>query len=190
MLSATLQLLREREFVRGEDTVDRRAMAARIAEILSTRLVQSADEDEVQAKALLVPEISFQLLGEVEDEDVDEELVQLVRALVGAEGYVQAALEDGRVLCSARVSRRYDNGNGGVTIRKAGRFVSDSPEAIELYYEKAATAAIVRAAMTAQRRMEIAERRQPALGERRRALVDEARKGMRAALPVKAGDDE
>src|SRR5438034_1286470 len=89
LLDATFALFREHGFVRGDEQVDRKAAAKSAAVILQEKPVASTDFDEITNATLLVPELSTQMFGDIEDEDAETEVHGILRALIQSAGLVQ-----------------------------------------------------------------------------------------------------
>jgi hypothetical protein len=187
LLESTLSLFREHGFVRGEEQVDRQAAAASAAGIFKEKPVASIDFEEITAKTLLTPELSTAMFGDIDDEDTEAEVCGILRDLTQAGGLVQDKLEDGLVLCSARITRRYE---GGVTVKSTGRFVSSNPEVVEQYYEQPAANRAVKSMATLKSRFELAERRVPELAQRRQAILAATYREMRRELPMPGEDGQ
>jgi hypothetical protein len=183
MLPETLTHLREHDFMRG-DQVDRVKLADRCRELLLAKPVRSAEQEEIQDKALIVPELRYTLLGEAADQEVERELDLLINPLVGANGIVQKGLENGYVLCAAQVSRKLGNGDGTITIKRRGRFVSDNPDAIEEHFWTPALARLSSAMTMVADRLDLGVRRQPALTARKPAQIAKAHERIRLELPM------
>lgn len=184
MLPETLSHLREHGYVRG-DQADRAKLAEGCRDLLIGKPVGSADEAEIQEKALIVAELRYTLLGEAENEDVERDLDLLITPLVGAGGIVQKSLENGYVLCAAQVTRKLShNGDGMITIKRRGRFVSDNPDAIELYFWQPAMARLSSGMETVKGRLELGTRRQPALATRQQPAIAKMHEKMQLELPM------
>ena len=187
MLPETLNHLREHGFVRG-DQADRAQLADRCRELLLAKPVGSADEAEIQEKAIIVAELRYSLLGEAANEDVERELDLLITPLVGGNGLVQKGLENGYVLCAAQVTRKLgNNGDGTITIKRRGRFVSSDPAAIEQYFWAPAMQRLSSAMETVKSRLELGTRRQPELAARQQPTIAKAHEQMTLELPLRTG---
>jgi hypothetical protein len=185
MLPQTITHLREHGYARGEERVDRAGLATACAALLLEQPVAAAGE--IQERALIVPEIRFRLLGAVDGEDVESELDLLVGQLTSSDGPVQHKLEDGVVLCSAQVTRKLsNNGETTVTLRRAGRFVTSSPDLVADYFVAPAVERLVRQGQTLKARLELGVRRVPELEGRELAIVTKAHEQLAIALPREA----
>jgi hypothetical protein len=174
MLTTTYQHLADRGFTRGQAQIDRVAIGAAIAKLLAESPVESEDLDEIQAKALIVAEIRNRVLGDSDDEEVERELDTIVSGLSGMNSVTQAKLDDGVVLCAARVSRKLTNDQGEtVTIRRVGRFVTSIPALIDYWVPMRAK--LLRDAEQLRDRIDLASRRVPALEQSGRELLGRAR---------------
>jgi hypothetical protein len=173
MLPATQQYLAERDFVQGT-RINRLAIAQACANLLASDPVTM--DDEIQAKAKIVAEIRHAILGDPGDPEVAIELDTLISGLTGMNSATQGKLENGYVLCSARVKRELsNNGHGTVPVSRAGRFVTSTPDLIVAFYWVPQRNKLVHDAEMLSDRVDIGTRRQPQLGEHRRPLLTEAR---------------
>lgn len=187
MLPEVLNHLREHGLVRG-DQADRVEIAKRCRDMLLQHPVANADEAEIQEKALIVPELRYTLLGEAESEEVERELDLLVTPLVGGNGLVQRNLENGFVLCAAPVSRKLaHNGEGSITVKRRGRFVTENPDLIERFFWEPGAARLSAAMAAVKDRLELASKRQPLLLERQQPLILKMHERLALELPVNAG---
>jgi hypothetical protein len=190
MLPETLSQLREHGLVRG-DQADRVEIADRCREQLLAKPVAAAEEAEIQEKALIVAEMRYTLLGEAANEDVERELDLLITPLVGGNGLVQKSLENGYVLCAAQVTRKLSrNGEGSITIKRRGRFVTENPDLIEQYFWTPAAARLSSAMETVKDRLELASRRQPLLTARQQPLILKMHEQIALELPLKTGEQQ
>jgi len=187
LLESTIALFRDAGHVRGEEQVDRKSAASAIAEIFKAKPVTSTDFDEITTKTLLTPELSTQMFGDIVDEETEAEVHSILRDLIQASGQVQDALEDGLVLCSARVTRRYE---GGVTVKSVGRFVSSDADVVEQYYEQPSANRAIKGMATLKNRFELAERRIPALAQRRKAILAATYQQMQLELPMPGAEQQ
>jgi hypothetical protein len=186
MLPETLAHLKEHNFLRG-DHPDRDGLADGCLGLLLERPVETADEDEIQAKALIVPELRYRLLGAGVNEDVERELEMLLGPLVSLkpEAKVQDKLENGFVLCAKSVTRKLgNNGEGTITINRKGRFVTSVPELIEQYFWLPQYERLTRDAEGLNKRLELGTRRQPALNARRQPMISQAHEKLQLELPL------
>jgi hypothetical protein len=184
MLPETLSHLRNRELILG-DRINRSEIADRCRAMLIEKPVESTDMNEIDDKAMIVPEIRHRVLGDAESEEVERELDAIITSLVGADGKVQEELENGYVLCAAQVTRRLDhNGHGSVTIRRRGRFVTSNADAIEEYYWNPAASRLTSSMKAVAKRLEIGARRQPQLQARRPLVIMRAHEQIRLELPA------
>jgi hypothetical protein len=190
MLPETLSHLREHGLVRG-DQADRVVIAERCRDELLKKPVADDDQAEIQEKALIVPELRYTLLGEAEDEEVERELDLLVTPLVGGNGLVQKHLENGFVLCAAPVTRKLThNGEGSITVKRRGRFVTENPDLIERYFWTPAAERLSAAMEAVKNRLELASQRQPLLMARQQPLILKMHERLALELPVKTGDGQ
>jgi hypothetical protein len=170
MLPETVELLRSRGFLRGEETADRSKIAVACHALVFERPFE-ATEQEIQEKALLVPDFRFRLFGDV-DGEVEAELNGILGPLTGPKGPVQFLMENGYVLCSAPVERQLSNGDGGtITITRQGRFVTMNPDLIVRYFWQPAHERIITTVKGLNERFEIGIKRQPALAAQKPAMI-------------------
>jgi hypothetical protein len=182
MLPETLSLLRERDFIRGEESVNRDALADAIIELLVADPV--TEEAEIETKAMIVPEIRHHLFGPAETEEIEDELDDILRGLVGGEGKVQDKLSGELVLCMAVVTRRLsNNGVGTITLRKQGRFVTAAPDVMVDHYWRPQKAIAERAVAKLDRRIELSVKRQPLVAVRRAEIVAATHEQLALNLP-------
>jgi hypothetical protein len=186
VLSSTIALFREHGHVRGEEQLDRKSAAKSAALIYQEKPVDTTDFEVITANTLLTPELSTAMFGEIDDEETEAEVYGVLRDLNQASGPVQDALENGLVLCSARITRRYE---GGVTVKSTGRFVSSNPDVVERYFEQPSADRWVGGAATTKARFELAERRVPELAGRRQAIIAAAYEKMQLELPMPKDED-
>ena len=189
MLQDTLDVLRGHNLLEGE-RINRDALADLCKEVLLRDPIKDHDVAAVFTKALIVSEIRHETLGDVDSPDVELELDDLLRTVLTPEGKVQERLENGYVLCATQVQRRLSqNGSGGITIRRRGRFVTSDPDLIDEFYWNPAANRALSSVQSLNRRIELGARRQPALAARRAALVEKTWERVQLELPVKAGDE-
>jgi len=186
MLNETYDHLTARGFMRGEEKIDRAAIAQAIAKALLANPVLTSDLSEVQAKAMTAGEIRYQVLGQPADEEVEAELDALVTALtgVGTKGKVQNALENGFVLLSAPVTRRIVNGDAESTMKRNGRFVTEDLDLIETLWLEKQMQRIEGGVQEEKRRQEMAVQRQPQLQARLQPLVQKLHTYVALELPA------
>jgi hypothetical protein len=187
MLEATLQHLKEHGYVRGEEQVDRAGLAGACATRLLTDPVTTDNLDEVQEKALLATELRYQLLGAGANEEVEAELDDVIATLTGPRGQVQDRLENGYVLCSAQVVRKLsNNGEGVITLKRTGRFVTGNPDLIERFFWQPAHDRLLAAAKGLKGRIELSVRRQPELVARSTPALGRAQEQLVVELTAEA----
>jgi hypothetical protein len=185
MLPETLSLLREHDFIRGEESVNRDALADAIVELLVADPV--TEEAEIETTALIMPELRFRVFGDVDSEEIEDELDEVIRPLVGGEGKVQAKLPGELVLCSTPVPRRLSSNGGTITLHKRGCFVTADPDLIVDYYWRPQSKAAQSAVRKLNNRIELGMKRQPLTTPKRRELVVDTHTQIRLELPM--GDE-
>jgi hypothetical protein len=184
MLPETVELLRSRGFLRGEDQVDRDALAVACLGLLTERPVQM--KDEIQERAQIVPDLRFKLFGDA-GEEVERELNAILGPLTGPKGHVQTKLENGYVLCSAPVSRKLsNNGEGTITLTRQGRFVTTSSDLIEEFFWQPAYERIMATVNGLNARFELGIRRQPQLAARKQPMVGKVHEQLAIEMPRNA----
>lgn len=182
MLPETLNHLREHGLVLG-DQANRVEIANRCRDLVLQK--PAADENEIQEKAMIVAEFRYTLLGDTDSEDSERELDLLITPLLGANGLVQKGLENGYVLCAAQVTRTLShNGEGSVSIKRRGRFVTENPDLIEEYFWTPSAARLSAAMETVKKHLELGTRRQPALAERQQPLILKMHARLDVELPL------
>jgi hypothetical protein len=184
MLPQTIDLLREHDFIRGEESVNRDALADALIELLVADPV--GEEAEIQPKALIIPEFRYRLFGsaDVDDiENVEEEIDSVLTPLLGGEGKVQQKLRGQLVLCSAPVTRRLSNDGAAIVLKKTGRFVTADPDLMVQYYWGPAKRTLERQAAKLNYRIELSGKRQPLVAPRRAEIVTETYIQLRIQLP-------
>lgn len=181
MLEATLAHLTERQFIRDE-RIDWPRIVDGVCTLLLERIVDS--EDEIDGKALTVPEIREAVLGDASDDEVNAELNQKITSTLGIadKGRVQKALENGHVLCSARIRR--PGGEGEAPVSTSVRFVSGDPDVIEQFNNAVLLQRAVNATTTANRAIEMGAKRIPLLAARRPTLLTRAQAQLALAMPL------
>lgn len=181
----TIEYLAERGYSRGDQKINRPALAdACIARMLE-RVVETAEPREYVEKGLLASELRDLVLGVPDDEEVEIELDGLIAALTTPKGPVQKRLSDGMVLCSARIKRANGDSDGEGPSRVA-RFLSENPDVIEAFFILPAHEATVKKAEDVSDRWDLAIARQPVLESRRRGLIDKTHERLQLALAVGA----
>jgi hypothetical protein len=183
MLAETVALLREHDFIRGEESVNRDALADALLEVLVADPV--TEEAQIETKAFIIPELRFRLFGQGESEEVDDEVDGIIRTLVGGEGKVQDRLPQDLVLCSETVTRRLSNdGAGTITLRKPGRFVTAEADLIVDHYWRPQKSAAERAVAKLNGRIELGMKRQPLTAPRRAEIVAATHEQIQLNLPL------
>ena len=186
MLSETLSLLREHDFIRGEESVNRDALSDALVEILTASPV--TEEAQIETESMILPELRFRIFGDVDSEEIEDELDDLIRPLMAGEGKVQTKLPGEFVLCSKKVTRRLSsNGAGWITVHKDGRFVTADPDLIVDYYWRPQKGVAERAVRKLNNRIELGMKRQPLTAPKRHELVAETHIQIRLELPM--GDE-
>lgn len=186
MLPETIEVLREHGYLRGDET-DTDKLAGRLNELLVAKPVESSDSTEIQEKAVIVAELRYTIFGEATDDEVEQDLDTLLTRLLGGNGKVQDSLENGYVLCAASVTRKLShNGDGTITIKRRGRFVSGNADVIEQYYLAPKLKRVSSAASSLRHGLELATRRQPELEARQQKMIEKAHESVQLELPVEA----
>jgi hypothetical protein len=185
MLNETLVLLRDADFIRGEESVNRDALADALVEILVSTPV--LEEAQIEALSLIIAEMRYRLFGDIPMEDVEDELDDIIRPLVTSEGKVNDKLPGELALCSKQVTRRLGSNGGTITLHKRGVFVTAAPELIEAYRWMSQKATAVRATRKLNRIVDMDIKRQPLMAVRRQALVTGTHEQFRLELPM--GED-
>lgn len=186
MLEQSFQHLEGRGFVR-EGRVWKDGLIEQLREILVAKPVTSTAMEEVAGKAQTVAELRDAVVGSSGDDDVDRDLNAQIGSLLSIRdnGRVQKALENGYVLCTARVPRQIVEGEQPKA--KPARFVSSDANVIEQYAQVVLLDRAVKATKNAEARGEMAIRRVPELAGRRPALVRGYHEQLAIALPIPAG---
>lgn len=199
MKDATIRLLAERDFTRGEGQADRKVIGRAIAmHMWDHAMVADDDEAAVQAQARTSPELRIAVMGSSDDDEVNVELDDLTRQLLGPNGHVQMQLneiaairdEEKVLLCGARVTRQVTN-NGdpsGIVMYTTGRFVSKHPDVVERHFIVKGADRLVAAAVAYRGRVDLAGSRVPALAARRDALLGTGSQRVAAELTAGSGD--
>jgi hypothetical protein len=182
MLDETLALLRQYDFIRGEESVNRDALSDALVEVLIEMPV--IEETQIESQSFIIPELRHRLFGDAESEEVEDELDDIIRPLVSGEGKVQIKLPEELVLCSTRVTRRLvTNGTASITIHKEGRFTTADPDLIVQYYWRPQKGVAERAVRKLNSRIELGMKRQPLTAPKRRQLVAETHVQILLELP-------
>jgi hypothetical protein len=184
MLDMTYQYLADRGFARGEAKANTGALAdAGIAKMLE-RTVDTTELDEITEKGLLPAELRELILGTPDDEDVENDLDALFSRLTAANGPIQGRLENGYVLCSARIQRTLVNGDDE-TVTRTARFLSDKTDVIEMFWCAPQADRAVRATLGLKDRWELAVQRHPEMASRRQLYLSKTQQ--RLALELETG---
>lgn len=180
MLPETKSQLQQHGFLRGEEQVDRDELAN-----ACVKLFQAVDRtEEIQLKALIVPEIRHRIFGQAENEEVEAELDGILAPLTGPKGHVQAKLENGYVLCSASVSRKLSNNGGAeITIKRNGRFITSVTDLIEEHYWKPGYERLIAGMKSLNDRFDLGIRRQPALASRKAPMINQTHDQLAIEMP-------
>jgi hypothetical protein len=184
MLPETITHLRDRGYLKlkgSEDVVDRTALAERCLRELSVNPV--SEREQIQENALLVSELRGKLFGRVPNEDVQAELDGLISPLTGPGGMVQHALDDGLVLCTATVTRTFENDEGSITIKKPGRFITANAELVFDFFWMPGRNRLINTAASLNDRIALGIKRVPELANRRQAIVAQAHEQVQLELP-------
>jgi hypothetical protein len=182
MLAETLAHLKEHDFARGEEQADRDKIADACLELLLRQPVER--QDQIQERALIVSEIRYRVLGQAENEEVEHELDGIVAPLTGPTGLVQDKLDSGLVLCSATVTRRLsNNGEGDITLKRPGRFVTGVDDLVEEYYILPAQDRMLASARRFKGRFELSITRRPALASHYQGQIAKAYEQLAIELP-------
>ena len=181
MLDETLALLRQYDFIRGEESVNRDAVSDALVEVLTETPV--LEEAQIESQSFIIPELRHRLFGDAESEEVEDELDDIIRPLVSGEGKVQAKLPDELVLCSTRVTRRLVTNGTSITIHKEGRFTTADADLIVQYYWRPQKGVAERAVRKLNGRIELGMKRQPLTAPKRRQLVAETHTQIILELP-------
>lgn len=181
MLDATLAHLSARNYIR-----DDKVHWAGIIDAVRTTLLDSVVEieAEIEAKAMTVAEIREVVLGSSGDEDVDAELNQKITSTLGItpKGRVQKALENGHVLCSARIHR--SAGEGEPPVSTSVRFVSDNPDVVEQFNTHVLVQKAVNATSTAHEAIQMTTKRIVLLAPKKKLLLEAAQNRLAEAMPL------
>jgi hypothetical protein len=182
MLAETVALLRDHDFIRGEESVNRDALSDAIVEILVADPV--TEETQIETKAMIPAEIRYRLFGSAESEEIEDELDDILRGLLSGEGKVQDRLPSDVVLCSRTVTRRLSaNGGTSITVRKKGRFVTAEAHLIVDHYVMPQKQAAERATLKLNNRIELGIKRQPLVAARRAEIVRVTHEQLQLMLP-------
>lgn len=185
MLDMTYQYLADRGFARGEAKANTGAIAdACIAKMLE-RTVDTTELDEITDKGLLSAELRELVLGTPDDEEVEGDLDALMSRIVAANGPIQNRLENGYVLCSARIQRSLD-GNGGEKVSRSAKFLSDDADVIEAFWCAPQAERAVKAALGVKSRWELAVQRHPEMATRRKAYLSKTQQRLQLELEIGA----
>jgi hypothetical protein len=191
MLSATLKVLAEAGYMKGEERIDRRKIAVDCRNLLLERPIDEVDLELIEQQAMTVGELRAKLFTANGDhEEVEKDLDALVSQVVAGDGKVQELLDeapgDKFVLCSKRVTRQMVDMNGTVTmtLKRAGKFVSRNPEVIDSFYWREALSRYERSTQTLKKRISLGERRQPELAARTPLLVGRAHDVLQLEMPL------
>jgi hypothetical protein len=186
MLDTTYQYLSDRGFARGEAKANTGAIAdACIAKMLE-RPVETTGLDEITEKGLLAAELRDLILGTPDDEEVEDDLDALVTRMTAANGPIQNRLENGYVLCSARIQRTLGSNGDTETVSRTARFLSDSPDVIEAFWCAPQADRAVKAALGVKGRWDLAVQRHPEMATRRKAYLSKTQQRLQLELEVGA----
>ena len=165
----TLQYLDGRGLVR-DGRVNREEIVARFGTTLSDAKCNDLERAEEDSKS--VAEWRDDVLGDPEDPLVDHELNLLAGQMlaIGANGPVQAYLEDGVVLCKTTIRRTDENGVEHVK-KGRGRIVSANVDVIEKYHDAVKAAELIRKGQTTRASFDLSGRRVPELAERHQRML-------------------
>lgn len=181
MLRETFTLLAARDFVRGEEQIDRQKMAGACLEVLLRREVN--EPNDVKSQAMLISELRHEIVGSASPE-AELELDQLVSWLTSPTGPVQEQLDGGKVLCTAPVTRRLpNNGHGEVELRRKARFVTENDDLIEEHFLVPARSRLVSAARRLKASFDLSIERRPALAARYVPQIGQAYEQLQLELP-------
>jgi hypothetical protein len=180
MLPETEQHLRDHGFLREDNQVATGLIIDELCGLLTGRIVDT--EAEIRDKAQSIQELRVAVLGDSDDENVQDDLDDRVRALLSASpsGRVQSALENGHVLCSASIERA--DGDGKVRVR----FVTSDPTLVEMYFQAPLIKRAVSSAATLNSGLELSSRRVPALATKRWALAQQTHEQIAFQIPLQA----
>ena len=183
MLDSTYQYLTDHGFARGEARANTGAIAdACIAKMLE-RTVEAVDVDEITDKGLLATELRELVLGAPDDDDIEADLDDLVTRMTSPEGTVQHRLENGFVLCSARVNRNLPaNGGEATTVKRAVRFLSETDDVIQTFYCTPQFDAAVKKVEGVNRRWDLVVHRRPTMASRRQTFLNKAQQRLALEL--------
>ena len=186
MLDTTYQYLADRGFARGEAKANTNAIADACIATLLERTVQTTGLDEITDRGLLAAELRDLVLGTPDDEEIEGDLDALITRLTAATGPVQNRLENGYVLCSARIQRMFGSNGDTETVTRTARFLSDNPDVIESFWCTPQVDRAVKAAQGAKGRWDLAVKRHPEMDARRRAYLPKVNERLQLALEVGA----
>ena len=186
MLDTTYQYLADLGFARGEAKANTGALAdACIAKMLE-RTVDTTGLEEVTDKGLLNPELRDLILGTPDDEDTEADLNALISRLTSANGPIQGRLENGYVLCSARIQRTLGSDGDAETVTRTARFLSANPDVIEAFWCAPQADRAVKAAVGVKSRWELAVQRHPEMATRRQQYLTKTQQRLQLELDVGA----
>jgi hypothetical protein len=177
MLLDTFDVLEEFELVH------KATMAQAIADMLEKDSVTSMSE--VGAKAKFIDEIRTELVDDSYSDDVRYELNEMIQEMTRPKGLVHYAMRNGRVLCSASVTRKLTDSDNGTSylVKRTGRFVSDDPEVVMQYRIGPAFMRLERSMSSLSELAADAQMRIPALGTHLPKAIRRAHQTIRAELP-------
>jgi hypothetical protein len=188
MQTGTFQYLADRGYARGEARANTDALASACIEKMLGRLVETTNAEEIQERGLLASELRELVLGTPDDEEIEADLDDLITRITTAEGKLQNKLENGFVLCSARVQRTIANGNGDepTVVSRTARFLTDKPDVIEAFYIAPQHDITVKKAKGLKGRWERVVGRHPEMAQRRQAYLSRTQQRLELELEVQA----
>lgn len=188
MLDTTYQYLADRGYARGEAKANTGAIASACIAKMLERTVGTTELEEITDKALLPAELRDLVLGTPDDEEIEGDLDALITRVVAANGPIQTRLENGFVLCSARIQRIVGtrNGDDPETVTRTARFLSDTPDVIEKFWCAPQDERAVAAVKGSKSRWELAVKRHPEMEARRQDYLPKLEQRLRLELEVGA----